>query len=356
MNKYTLLHIKLLFILFCVFISCNSKREYENTETFSIHSIKQTSVLKGTTIPLYEPVMRPVKVFTIDSFLILINAQTETFIDRYNLNTLQKTGEYITFGSGPEEMIAPIGVITNDSTVGILDGGKQTLFLFNKKEFCYASSPVSYKSISFDDLTDNIKVLKNDNLVTTIRSYKHQRLSFFNKNGEFIETKGEYPVIKNENISITEKLAGYVCSIVLNEERNKIFIAYQQTDLIEIYDINGDLIVRRQGPDYFFPSIIVQKNGEEETIRYTKGETRDAYFCPTIYKDEIYVLYSGKIYDPANYKFNKDKIFVFDWEGNPIRIYNLETPIFSFTIDQQTGILYGLSNDPEFHVVKMRLN
>lgn len=355
MKKYTFLNIAFIFILFCSVLSCNSKKEYENIETFSIHSFKQTNSLKGTAIPLDEPVMRPVKVYVVDSFLILINAHTETFIDRYNLNTLKKTGEYISFGSGPEEMIAPIGIITKDTFIGILDGGKQNFVLFDKKEFCHAPFPNSCKTLSFDDLVDNIEMLKNENIVTTIRSYNHQRLSFFNKNGGFLETKGEYPIIKNQHINITEKLAGYVCSIVSNEAKDKIFIAYKQTDLIEIYDMNGNLMVRKQGPDFFYPSVIVQKSGDEETIRYTKGETRDAYFCPTIYKDEIYVLYSGEIYDPTNYKFNKNKIFVFDWKGNPIRIHNLETPVFSFTIDQQTGILYGLSDDPEFHVVKMQL-
>lgn len=41
----------------------------------------------------------------------------------------------------------------------------------------------------------------------------------------------------------------------------------------------------------------------------------------------------------------------FDWEGNPIKCYQLSEPILHFSIDIKQQILYGVSDHPEFHIV-----
>lgn len=354
MNKYILLQSTILLFL-SVFSACNSSKEYENSQLFNLESFKQTKTLKGTPLLLDEPVKTPARIYTIDSFLVLINMHTNIFVDRYNLNTSKKTGEYISFGSGPEEMITPKNIITEDSIVYTFDLGKKRLVQYDKYDFCHNKSPSLEKTINFDEFVSNLQLLKNGTIVTTIHSPEHKRLSFFNLNGEFIETKGEYPVIRNQELNTIQKMSGYDCSIITNEDKDKIFIAYKLTDLIEIYDINGNLITRKQGPEGFFPSIIVHNNGDMQTIGYEKDKSKDGYFCPIAYNDEIYVLYSGKTYNPDKHDFNSDHIFVFDWNGNPIRTYNLETPIFSFTIDPKTNTLYGITNNPEYHIVTMQL-
>lgn len=51
----------------------------------------------------------------------------------------------------------------------------------------------------------------------------------------------------------------------------------------------------------------------------------------------------------------KKHLFVFDKAGKPICRYELDQPIFSFTIDEQNQILYGISDQPEFHILKFEL-
>jgi hypothetical protein len=47
------------------------------------------------------------------------------------------------------------------------------------------------------------------------------------------------------------------------------------------------------------------------------------------------------------------KILVFDFEGNPCRIYNLSIPIFAFDVDPEKKIIYGITDFlEEFNVVK----
>ena len=55
------------------------------------------------------------------------------------------------------------------------------------------------------------------------------------------------------------------------------------------------------------------------------------------------------------HKYLKDQLFVFDDKGNPLQRYTLDSPIFTFTINPTTNKLYGLSDNPEFHVIEYQL-
>lgn len=342
-------------LLIVVSFSCNENVTYKDTDSFSAKDFRESKNLIGERIDFDEPVMKPMRAYVIDSFLTLINIQTEYFISRYNLKTLKKTGDFLSFGSGPEEMISPIKIFSDGSTIKILDGGKRSLFTYDKKSFCQDNHPTSLDIIKFNNFIEDIVILNDKRLVTPLRSPDHLRLSFFNTKGEFMETKGDYPFINNKKLDTIEKLASYVCNIAINQSKDKILITYKQTDLIEIYDIKGNLIVRKHGPDHFFPHIKKKQIGENTAIHSTPGESRDGYFSPTVYKEQIYVLYSGQIYNPNKPNLTYDQLYVFDWDGNPICRYKLNIPIYSFTIDSQTGTLYGLTDEPDFQVVKYKI-
>jgi len=58
---------------------------------------------------------------------------------------------------------------------------------------------------------------------------------------------------------------------------------------------------------------------------------------------------------PNNGKFVDSPSLVFDDKGNPLQRYTLDSPIFTFTINPTTNKLYGLSDNPEFHVIEYQL-
>lgn len=313
-------------------------------------------ILDCEDVSFAEPALRPVKLSVIDSFLILINAHTTPFIQRFNLSNLEQTGEFISFGSGPDEMIAPFGLFADASGVHILDGGKQELFIYPIADFCFQDEPQKMRSIRFKEFIDNAAELTDGRFVGTVRQEGHKRLTFYDSNGAFLNTEGAYPfsgLLESEKSQLL--LAGSSCSLITNEKKDKICIAYMLSDLIEIYDVNGQLLKRIQGPDHFFPDLSSKETDAIQQVKHNKDKTRDAYFSPVAYRNEIYVLYSGRFYDPDNHDMKSDQIFVFDWEGNPQRCYKLTSPVYAFTIDQQNGILYGLSDNPEFHVIKAML-
>jgi hypothetical protein len=84
---------------------------------------------------------------------------------------------------------------------------------------------------------------------------------------------------------------------------------------------------------------------------------RDAYFCPLYSDGKIYVLYSGRVYHEGqsinSYLLNT--ILSFNSDGTPDKAYKLSVPVFTFSIDEINKTLYGLSFDPEYHLMKYQL-
>ena len=142
--------------------------------------------------------------------------------------------------------------------------------------------------------------------------------------------------------------------IAVNYKYKRIFVSHKQTDLIEIYDFDGKLLHRKHGPDHFFPAVKQTNDGETVKVRSNPGKSRDGYFSPKYAGEEVFVLYSGIVYEPGNAMYQIDQIYVFDWEGSPLKIYKLDQAIFNFDVDVKNRVIYGLSAEPEFHVIAFK--
>lgn len=143
----------------------------------------------------------------------------------------------------------------------------------------------------------------------------------------------------------------FTATMAVKPDGSRWVVAHQLTDMLEIYDDSLKLVKRIQGPDGFFPQM-EEVNGH---IRHNRKE-RNAYFFPFATDTYIYVLYDGRVYDVESpTRYLRDKLFVLDWNGTPVKYYQLSEPVFHFAIDVRNGTLYGLSDLPEFHIVSYAL-
>ena len=177
----------------------------------------------------------------------------------------------------------------------------------------------------------------------------NKRFGLFNLEGDTICYKGEYPTLSSLQTNI-EQVEGFINEFTANVEEDRVFVSYKRTDLIECYDTDMNLIKRIHGPEHFFPE--VHQVGDR--IRTNKGTERDAYSFPLSVGKKVFVLYSGKVFNPRNHDYLKDKIIVFDWNGNPQQCYQLDIPIFDFAVDEKSRIIYGLTDKPESHIIQFK--
>lgn len=341
-------------LVFCISIfSCTHKYEYTNCRVLKKDTISsKTLYLHGNPLIFHKDIKNPVRIQCLDSILLLTNRNNSTFLDKYNLNTKEYMGDIISFGTGPDEMLIIKQMQKTDSCIWLFDQSQSKIFKYSLPEFYLEKTIKSSNTITLEEMAYNFLILPTGKIIATTFNTENKRFSFFDLSGKLIEHKGEYPTF-GKTLTEYEKIESFFCEMILTPDNKNIILTYQQTDLIEIYDIEGNLKQRIHGPDIFFPAL--KQNGTHDKIRVSPkyGEARDAYFCPTLYNDEIWLLYSGKFYDPnIAFIYLHDNILVFDTKGNFIKQYKLDIPIFAFSIDSKNKKIYGITENPEIQIIE----
>ncbi|MGV8096490.1 MAG: BF3164 family lipoprotein [Mangrovibacterium sp.] len=336
-------------IFLFVLMSCN-KQEYKDTMKFYFPDFFETVYLKGEELKFDKELLRPVRLYLIDSVLVMQNHHVETHFHKYNIHTKKKIGECIHWGSGPEEMLYPKVFQQADSILWIYDKNRRRMMSYSKEHFLYSNNPMSLSIINFNETFDKAAVSANGQIVSIVLSPESQRISFYNKEGTRVKTSGEFPEC-GLTLTPVETIESFLCNISIHPQDGRICLSYNRTDLLEFYDSDGILKKRIHGPDHFFPVIAQGKKGEGIGVYSIEGKTRDGYFSPVAFDNSLFLLYSGKFFDRNDTMYLVNQIFVFDWDGNPIKRFILDIPIFWFTVDEKQKKIYGLTDVPDFRVI-----
>lgn len=342
--------VKFLVLSFFVFLySCQDDVKYASAELISFSDFGKPIFLKSDSIAFDDILLKPIKMHLVDTFLIMKNRNTEYIYYIYNIQSRKKVGECITYGIGPSEMIDPYIIPSADDNIWIFDKNRRILSICDKQKFLKMAGLFIRRNIELHDFCDNVVLIPKKGFIATTFNLNNKRFGLFDIDGDTICYKGEYPTLSSLKTNI-EQIEGFIGELTVNIEKNKVFVSHKRTDLIEYYDTNMNLIKRIHGPEHFFPEV----HQVADRVETNKGLERDAYFFPQSVGNEIFVLYSGKVFNPKKNDYLKDKILVFDWEGKAQKLYQLDVPIFDFSVDLKSRTIYGLTDKPESHIVQFK--
>ena len=123
-------------------------------------------------------------------------------------------------------------------------------------------------------------------------------------------------------------------------------VSYIREDLLLIMNKKGEILHRVKGPGFIDP---LEERGDYEfpVTTYTKLCVDENY---------IYALYNGKkgtsMNDRGEFVLNDpERIFIFTWEGKPVKELKLEYPAFSFDLDKQRNRIITYSNALDEEIV-----
>lgn len=340
--------------LCCVMmLSCTPKDGYQRAALISYDDFSSTQKLIGTNLQFDDTILKPMRIQVFDSLLFTVNTREEKLIHVFNLKSQKKIGERISSGQGPGEMLQPYFVKIDTAWVHLFDMSSFTLYVYATKDFITNPLPVVIRKVKLSEPTfGEIRLLGND-MVSSAYNPNNQFISF-NSNGEKSMEFGTYP-ISNNAFSDAEKVEAYKSSFTTNQ-KDRIAVCYNWTDLIDILDGKGHLKKRIHGPKQFISTFKEFRDGDVVSASPVKGHNRDAYFCPISVGGDLFVLFSGKAEDEADYSMLANQMFVFDWDGNPKQILLLDQGIFAFTVDKENKKIYGISDKPDFHLVAFSYN
>lgn len=128
---------------------------------------------------------------------------------------------------------------------------------------------------------------------------------------------------------------------------SKVILACRYTDKITIYDLKTKKGISAIGPDNLEISFLPIKAG----IRYMSQPTEQTYYTfrsGFTTNKYIYLLYYGKKNDSKNH-IDGDIIFVYDWNGIPIKKLFLDRMIQGFAISSDDENIYAF--DAENNII-----
>lgn len=337
-------------VAFMVFISCENKTAatYDQETRIEWQDFENQKLI-AQKIEFNEQVMKPDQLMVWDTLLVTINRGTEKIFHLFNLKTKEKIGERITVGQGPDEMIAPFFINDSDS-VKIYDVMTSIVYSYMINEFVANPSPMPSRKYKLSEANFFSELASlGTNLVGV--SYRPDIPCYlFDASGKKIEGGiGLYPVgpIKYTDLERVDAYRG----ILTSNGSDRLAISHFFTDLIDIYSDKGKLIKRLYGPEHFFTRFTEYNDGNRMGSRPDHNYYRDAFYSPVSVGDTFFVLYNGKFVNKPEYNLLAKDILVFSWDGIPLVHYQLDQGVSRITVDNQNRIIYGISSDPEYHIV-----
>lgn len=347
----TLRCIVAIFIVSVLCYSCSNQIKTDCGVTeFDYNSFKTIRKLNGCVYNLDTTVLAPKRLHIYGSVLAVLTPQEDKVLHLFNLKSGKELACGLEIGQGPKDLLSPEFVDTSDSSEIVLsDMAMSTVVKYRLKDFLHREDPDFVSRISLEDgIYGRIGTLQSNYIAPAF--CEDFLLHSFNAEGNIIDSIGTYP---NTELEITsmEKMTMFAFQLTTNSF-DRIAICYSWSDMIDIYDAEGHLLKRMHGPDHFISRYKEQQMGKAVGALRVKGQSWDAYSVPVSVGNEFWILYSGAKDLESNFSDYRKRILVFDKDGTPLRIFELDKGIIMFDVDEHNKKIYAICSKPEYHIVE----
>ncbi len=334
-------------VCFWTLFSCDNAQNYDQATIiektdFTIESIE------GNNIIGLDSLLFPYRIYFNNGKLYILDEHPSYSLSVYTIQTNEFQGRYLKKGNGPDEILFVKSLQFSEDTLIAFDNKKRRLLYFDKDSL--VSKPKMLKEIKIENTEVKQPLLSNSGRIVDFSIAGTHRLNIYNFNGDLIDKVGTMP--KMEGFELTKGVTySAECQMAILD--STIVLAYLFTDMIDIYTIDGVLLKRNFGPVKVPPSTAVMDLGNGATMGSGGPDAINAFTSPRIGENFIMTLFNGRLMTDG---YHTNYIYVFDAQGNPDRILELDKGIFVFTVDWENQYIYALTHDPVPAVIKFEFN
>lgn len=339
----------IILIVFFILLSC-SRQEKIISEKISFSDFGEPIALKAEAVTIKDSIYSPYQIMVIDSLLITLERESNNLVKIYNINSGDLVFDGIPIGNGPNEVISAYICPSYNNYFCLYEKSKNEILVYNTGNLINQKGIDPISRIVLSEQSSDVEMVSAKKIIGKNIYDTKFKFNFYDSTGILIKKNGSYFPFKKD-CSDQELIQGLECRFV-TDFSNRIFVSHFLTDIIEIFDLNGTLIKRFQGPDFFYPDVNEKHIGKSSYVSPKRG-SKDAYMNPVRAGNEVFVQYIGKAFTPDNpHLYNK--IFVFNWDGVPQKQYILDMPTPFFDVDYKNRIIYGIAINPDYVLVKYK--
>ena len=300
-------------------------------------------------------ICNPVRVALHDSILFSLDANygSDTLVRCFSLVNKRYLGPVFLKGNGAGELLSAVslGLSADSSSFWTFDITKQ-LWVGRPCAELSDSILLSDDSCTKIDMKDTVLLAKDDPIwlkdgfaVRNLFNYKER---FFICD---LAMSWSRPIV-NPYLQFKEAYNEYVMADIFSSQmctspdRSIIILAGKYLDLIEIYDVEGNLRKMLKGPQRGFDFKFDVERSVKNSVLVKSKDTRRGYLKVKATQSKIYALYSGKSKQEEHYSYSRI-LYVFSLDGDLLYKYVLDKPIIDFVIDEKRNCIYATSLDAE---------
>ena len=362
-----------LFVVYSLMASCSTKTDGSMPETRNItnEDFKEHRLE-------YEvlPIEMTDYVWTIsvhDSIAYFFNMVGEELVSIYDLKNNRRAGSAIKIGEGPNELSGPgprIQINGDKNFAAIFDGNQNTIMVFPLDVLTRVASSDNTSHAFTPFAKFNCETFNSDMIALDINTFVgldhgiktpevSPRFTFYDRQGNVTAQKGEYYRTPEMKFPEEMNFFAFLGSLICSNDGEKVVLLNENTDRIELYDRQGDIIRFIIGPDHFAPDVIKITQGNMVERKLGKNGRR-AFMFPVAKDGGFWAIYYGYItFDESIALRPEDKYTVilnYDWNGKPLNKYIIQADLRGFDIDENKGLLYGiiLTEEGEQKIIKAK--
>jgi hypothetical protein len=270
-------------------------------------------------------------------YMLDIKAKNNHIIHFFSKEDNDFKKELIKQGNGPFESFAPYSIDFKLNKILLSDFEMRKIIEIDLEDFESGSS-----EIKLEKYFNEVKFYSDSTYIATSSSPSKEKFYFINKNnGEIEFTKGEFKNIP-AGIEISQIPDLFQSVLGVNLKKNKAINAYRWMDILEIFDLSTNKSKFIKSPKNIENKLI---RGLDGKLSLERGGAAKECFVDVAYSDfYIYGLFSGNE-DNTQGAYLSDIIYMFDWNGNPIKQINLDRKIMSISVNNDDKIIYSYDID-----------
>jgi hypothetical protein len=136
---------------------------------------------------------------------------------------------------------------------------------------------------------------------------------------------------------------------------SKLVVSLMDGCALAIYSCDEEGLNNRVMLEYF-PPVFFKEDYSDKVVIGITTKCKLGFLEISCTNDYIFALYSGRVLNDGIFDaYRGNQVLVYDWDGKPVKHYQLETDLVSFDVDAESGILYGIGYDPEACIFEYKL-
>lgn len=328
-------------------MGCTDKKVEIKTEHLQHEILDVPDILIGS----------PVGILKDGDNLIVLDYQHDSLFHRVDLAHNLYMGMFGAKGQGPDEFIYP-------SSLNRLDNGCFSCYDVGKRELSRICLETDGDEVAYSRLfkyaqmqTFDIVPL-SDCLFIVNGVMDGAMFSLIDNEGNVLSLSDEYPYKDDEekNIPVRLRAMAYQGTLRVN---SKDYFAYVTSSAkqVHLYKVEDGMIRKTgeiiDGYAHYKPDM----NREGAYSVTHDGKFPECYIDLSVTDNYVYALYSGRTF--SKYKlsvYEGETIFVFDWTGNLLKVYQLDVAVKKLCVDEDKQVIYAVANIPEPTIVRFNLD